>query len=605
MSLMPSLCAALERAGGERLVMRAGERPHVVAGEHRHDVASAVLSVNAVEALAEQILSPAGRQLLESTGSASEPINSPSFPHPLTARAERVGDDFCVELVVSQTPQTPEVEPPVARVEPAEPVEEPLVASIPEPEPVVPEPTPEPAPVNPEPVPVNVVAAPEPEPVTLYEPPPAPMTPPPVVAEEPRHEPEPMRVPDVTVVTRVQEPVRRSRPASQVAALDLFAWIGQASDLGATTLYLRSGSPAAARIDDRIQPISQETVSPSVIEEATGAFTRGGDGIWEPRGDDEWVREDDEIGYVNCRVFTDLQGSGLIIQFRPSTSLRLLYKHIPRQVRVACEGNGLVVVSASTEADVEALAAAAADWSGRDRGGYLISLQRRRSHNDIAGAFVSQRTIGGSEKDFAAAIRRAAQEGPDILLVTGLQADQPLQAAVLAAAGGRLVIAGVVAPTTVAALEMLAGSDSHVRRTMAASFRAAIGYRSLRRLGGGRTLIQDVVLATGSVCGLIESGDFSGLGRIQSDVASKMRSVDESLARAVTRRQISLREAASHAIDRKHLVALVRSNARMNLSGKLALASGRSAIPAADTKTPDDDHRVGASSPTIGGFSRY
>ena len=58
MSLMPSLCAALERAGGERLVMRAGERPHVLAGERRHDVASAVLSVNAVEALAEQILSP-------------------------------------------------------------------------------------------------------------------------------------------------------------------------------------------------------------------------------------------------------------------------------------------------------------------------------------------------------------------------------------------------------------------------------------------------------------------------------------------------------------------------------------------------------------------
>ena len=61
MSLMPSLCAALERAGGDRLVMRAGERPHVLAGEHRHDVASAVLSVNAVEALAEQILSSTAR----------------------------------------------------------------------------------------------------------------------------------------------------------------------------------------------------------------------------------------------------------------------------------------------------------------------------------------------------------------------------------------------------------------------------------------------------------------------------------------------------------------------------------------------------------------
>src|SRR5215510_5672298 len=113
MSLMPSLCAALERAGGERLVMRAGERPHVLAGERRHDVASAVLSVNAVEALAEQILSPGARQALTTTGSASEPVDSPSFPHPLTARAERVGGDFCIELIVS-----PPVEPPAAPVEP-------------------------------------------------------------------------------------------------------------------------------------------------------------------------------------------------------------------------------------------------------------------------------------------------------------------------------------------------------------------------------------------------------------------------------------------------------------------------------------------------------
>jgi Tfp pilus assembly pilus retraction ATPase PilT len=623
MSLMPSLCAALERAGGERLVMRAGERPHVLAGTRRHDVASAVLSVNAVEALAEQILSVAARQDLAASGSVSEPVHSPSFPRPLTARAERVGDDFCVELIVSMqveaatTTEVPvmHVEQPPAIAEPAPlaqpaPPEEPAIIAPPDQTPVSvmadPEPTPVSMMADPEPTPISVVAAPEQVPVSMSEPVATPVVViPQVVAEAPRQEqPEPARQPEVTVVTRVQEPVRPSRPATHVA-LDLFAWISHAADLGATTLYLRGGSPAAARIDERIQPISQETVAPSVIEEATSVFTRGGDGLWEPRADGEWVREDDELGYVNCRVFTDLQGSGLIIQLRPSMSLRLLHKHIPRQVRAACEGNGLVVVSASTEADVEALAAAAADWSGRDRGGYLISLQRRsRSHGDITGAFVSQRTIGGNEKDFAAAIRRAAQEGPDILLVTGLQADQPLQAAVLAAAGGRLVIAGVVAPTTVEALQMLAGSDSHVRRAMAASFRAAIGYRSLRRLGGGRTLIQDVVLATGSVCGLIESGDFSGLARIQNDVASRMRSVDESLARAVTRRQISLREAASHAIDRSHLVAMVRSNARTNQSGRLALAGARTASPSGVGTRADEDP-VTAAPAVISGVSRY
>jgi hypothetical protein len=96
------------------------------------------------------------------------------------------------------------------------------------------------------------------------------------------------------------------------------------------------------------------------------------------------------------------------VQLRPQTSPKLLHKHIPRQVRTACEGDGLVVVSAPTEAAVASLALALADWSGRTRGGYLISLQRRSLRGEIAGAFVSLRTITGTDADFAGAIRRAS-----------------------------------------------------------------------------------------------------------------------------------------------------------------------------------------------------
>src|SRR4029450_7298652 len=101
---MRSFCAALERVGGERLGMRAGERPPVLAGDRRHDVASAILSVNAGEALGGNILSSGGRRELREKGSVAETIQAASFPHPLTAKAERVGDEGSIELIVQRPP---------------------------------------------------------------------------------------------------------------------------------------------------------------------------------------------------------------------------------------------------------------------------------------------------------------------------------------------------------------------------------------------------------------------------------------------------------------------------------------------------------------------
>jgi Tfp pilus assembly pilus retraction ATPase PilT len=353
--------------------------------------------------------------------------------------------------------------------------------------------------------------------------------------------------------------------------MDLQGWIGLAMSRGATTLYLRAGAPASARVDERIERLSDDLVDASTLDEASGAFARGGDGMWQSRADGEWVREYHELGTVSCRMFSDHHGFGLVLQIRPQAAPRLLHKHIPRQVRTACEGDGLVVVSAPTEAAVESLALTLADWSGRNRGGYLISLQRRSLRGDISGAFVSLRTITGPDAEFAAAIRRASHENPDILLVTGPQTELPLHEAILASTGGRLVIVAVVAPTTVEALRILMGQsgldrDAHLRRALAASFRAAVGYRSLRRIGGGRMMIQDIVLGSNEVRPLLEAADFDGLVNTQRQGSGGMRSVDEALARGIRRGQVSLREAAAHAIDRRHMVALVRMLSRTQLS---------------------------------------
>jgi hypothetical protein len=79
-------------------------------------------------------------------------------------------------------------------------------------------------------------------------------------------------------------------------------------------------------------------------------------------------------------------------------------------------------------------------------------------------------------------------------------------------------------------------------------------------------LIQDIILGSTEVRPLLETADFEGLANTQRQGAGGMRSVDEALARAIRRGYVSLREAAAHAIDRGHMVALVRMLARTRLA---------------------------------------
>jgi Tfp pilus assembly pilus retraction ATPase PilT len=193
--------------------------------------------------------------------------------------------------------------------------------------------------------------------------------------------------------------------------------------------------------------------------------------------------------------------------------------------------------------------------------------------------------------------------------VTGPQSELPMHEAILAASGGRLVIVAVVAPTTVDALRSMLGQtgldrDAHVRRAFAASFRAAVGYRSLRRIGGGRMLIQDVILGSNDVRPLLEGADFDGLTRTQRHGSNGMRSVDESLARAIRRGHVSLREAVGHAIDRSHMVALVRMQARTRAT-KVAMSTDANREVHMPISLDDDRlmDRVGAAATAIGGLS--
>jgi Tfp pilus assembly pilus retraction ATPase PilT len=357
-----------------------------------------------------------------------------------------------------------------------------------------------------------------------------------------------------------------SPPRSQTIDGDLMVWAGDAADKGGSTVYLRAGSVPVVRVDDRLDPVGASVLDEPAINQLISDLEDGGDQSWQRGADGEWVRIDARLGRVVCRLFTDDQGRGLIIRLQQTAAARGLHRLVPRKVKAACDGDGLIVVSGTTTAEALALATSVADLAARRRGGYVVSLRPDGAQRpQLAGSFISQREFAPNEA--AAAIRSAVAESPDIMLVALPQAEGTGREIARASEGGRLVIVAVAAPTSLQAVRSLVGrgssvGDAQVRLSLAGSFRAAFATRTLRRLGGGRTTVQDLLLGTSEISSLIASGDFAGATRLQRQGLSGMFTVDERLARGVRRGHLPLRQAAENALDRRHLISLVRSAGR-------------------------------------------
>jgi Tfp pilus assembly pilus retraction ATPase PilT len=344
------------------------------------------------------------------------------------------------------------------------------------------------------------------------------------------------------------------------------AWAADAADKGASAVYLRAGSVAVVRVDDRLDRIGSTPIDHLVINQLASDLEDGGDPAWQRGSDGEWSRTDGRLGRVTCRIFSDDEGRGIILTVRPATASRTLSRLVPRKVRAACDGDGLIVVAAPSLDEAIGMSGSVVDLAAERRGGYVVVLRPEGSARPaVSGTFVSQREFAPGEG--ASAIRSAVAESPDILLIALSQSDGLAKEIARASEGGRLAILAVAAPTALQAVRSLIGrsssaGDAQVRLSLANSFRAGYTTRQMRRLGGGRTTIQDLLLGSSDVSGLLASGDFAGITRLQRQGVAGMFTVDERLARAVRRGHVPLRQAVEHSLDRRHMVALVRTTGR-------------------------------------------
>jgi twitching motility protein PilT len=332
---------------------------------------------------------------------------------------------------------------------------------------------------------------------------------------------------------------------------------------GASDLHLTGGQRPRWRIDGAmhtiadIPPLGEETV----LELLGDALEERNRSEFEATNDTDFALSLPGVARFRVNLFRDLGGVGAVFRLIPTTILSLEQLGMPEVVTDFCKlPKGLVLVTGPTGSGKSTTLAAMVDLINRGRQEHVITLEDPVEFvHQSQLSLVNQREVGSHTKSFAAAIRAALREDPDIILVGEMRDLETVSLALEAANTGHLVLGTLHTATAISTIERIVGlfppeEQSRIQTTLADVIRGVVAQNLLKRIGGGRVAALEVMVSSPAVSNLIREGKMHQIASsMQTGKAAGNRLLNDSLADLVSRGLVDSEEALSKAVDKAEL----------------------------------------------------
>jgi twitching motility protein PilT len=319
--------------------------------------------------------------------------------------------------------------------------------------------------------------------------------------------------------------------------VDLGTLLHHLVEVGGTDLVVKAGSSPHVRVDGHLVRTPFDAPDPASIPRLLdGVVPRLRAEELESTGETEFAYGVSGVGRFR------------ISAYRQRGSLALTCRHVapglpPAQAlglppvldKLCGEGRGFVLVTGPAGAGTTTTLSALIDYVNTNRACHIVTVEQPIEHlHPDKQAIVSQREVGTDTSSVAAAIRRAARQGADVLAVGVVPDHDAVRALLDAAEGGALVFAVVSSLSAPEALVRFIESfpeaeRRRVRATLAPVLRGVLGQRLLERADGkGRIGAFEVLLGTSKVADCVAEDRLDDLPRLVADGEyNGMQTLDE------------------------------------------------------------------------------
>jgi twitching motility protein PilT len=259
-----------------------------------------------------------------------------------------------------------------------------------------------------------------------------------------------------------------------------------------------------------------------------------------------------------ANIFFGRLGISAVFRMIPSQILTVEQLGLPATVLKFTQfKKGLILVTGATGSGKSTTLAAIIDYINRTKKEHILTVEDPIEFvHTSQGCLINQREVGRHTQSFAAALKAALREDPDIILVGEMRDLETIELAITAAETGHLVFGTLHTSSAAKTVDRIinvfpTNQQEQIRAMLAESLKGVISQNLLKTIDGKRCAALEILMVTVATSNLIREGKtFQIPSVIQTGKADGMQLMDQALQALVVAKKVTMEEAHKFATNK-------------------------------------------------------
>lgn len=325
--------------------------------------------------------------------------------------------------------------------------------------------------------------------------------------------------------------------------------------LNASDLHLTVGTPPVVRVDGKLERLNHDVLTSDKTKQLAYSMLNEKQKMkFEQESELDFSFGIEGMSRFRCNFFMQRGNVAVVLRQIPYEIKTFEELNLPK----VCEEfanlpRGLVLVTGPTGSGKSTTLAAIIDKINKERPVHIITVEDPIEYlHRHQKAIINQREVHSDTHSFATALKYALREDPDVVLIGEMRDLETIEAALSISETGHLAFATLHTNSTAETINRIvdvfpSNQQEQIRVTLSFCIQAIVCQILIPKIGGGRAMAQEILIATPAVRALIRDDKVHQLySMIQGGQKFGMKTMNQSLSELYTAGKITINDAMAY-----------------------------------------------------------